>query len=184
MNIANILTCIRFVLIPVFVVVFHVEGSVKAWSAIIFVTASLTDVLVGYLARKYHLITNFGKLMDPLADKGMQIAVLISMVLSDMVPVWFIVVLVLKEVLMVAGSAYLYAKKTVVQANHLGKLNTVVLFVVIMLLLFFGGTMPGFLKGLLLILCALLNLLVVVGYGYRYFIYRNQFQNYLGKGEQ
>lgn len=180
MNIANILTCFRFVLIPVFVLTFRSEGDYKIWSAVIFIVASATDVLDGYLARKYDLVTNFGKLMDPLADKLMQITVLICLLIADIVPLWFILVLAAKELLLIAGSAFLYVKKTVVQSNIFGKLNTVFLFAAIILLLFFTNMNAGF-KYVLLGICIALSVFAMCCYAYSYFLQSKKFKTYIGR---
>lgn len=184
MNIANLLTCCRFVLIPVFVLVFHREGDAKLISAAIFILASVTDILDGYLARKYQLITNFGKLMDPLADKGMQLAAIVCMLLAGMLPLWFIVVLVGKELILIAGSVFLFVKKTVVQSNVFGKLNTVILFIAIMLILMLGRRFPPAVTNVILGACVAASALAVSGYLYSYFLQSKQFKNYIGKGVQ
>ncbi|MEG1880624.1 MAG: CDP-alcohol phosphatidyltransferase family protein, partial [Oscillospiraceae bacterium] len=140
MNIPNILTTIRLIMIPLYVYTFGLEGEIKLWSAVIFVLASFTDVLDGYIARKYNQSTKWGQLMDPLADKLMQITVITTMVFAKIIPLWFVVILVAKELLMLIGSAFLLWKKIIVKANIFGKLNTVFLFLVITLLLLIPST--------------------------------------------
>ncbi len=91
MNLPNKLTVLRVLLIPFFVwfaLVDLVPGYSKYIAVLIFVVASLTDLLDGKIARKYHLVTNFGKFMDPLADKLLVCAALICLSASGMVPPW------------------------------------------------------------------------------------------------
>ena len=93
--IPNILTISRFIFIP-FIVVSALSGNYVA--AIIFLTISgITDVLDGAIARKYNLISNFGKLIDPVADKATQIAVLTSLVIKNIIPLWILLIFVFKE---------------------------------------------------------------------------------------
>ena len=101
MNIPNMLSILRLFLVPVFILVFLFEGDQKTIAAIVFIIASITDVLDGYIARKYNMSTKTGQLLDPLADKLMQIAVVVSLLCAKMVPLWFVLVLASKELLMI-----------------------------------------------------------------------------------
>lgn len=123
MNVPNILTMLRFVLIGVFVYLFVVPANYVA-ALLVFLLAALTDVLDGYIARKYNLITDFGKLMDPLADKLMLIAALACLSRLDRTMYIFLAFVLLKELLMVAGGVYLYRHKVVVYAKLFGKMST------------------------------------------------------------
>ncbi len=118
-NEANILTILRIAFIPVYIVIYG-KGYHNG-ALIVFLLASLTDFLDGRIARKYHLVTNFGKLMDPLADKLMCLTVLLSLVSSGTVQ-WIPVVLVMtKELFMLIGGTYLLGKGIVVQSHMIGK---------------------------------------------------------------
>ncbi len=119
-NVPNVLTMLRLALIPVFVAV-HASGYEK-WALIVFCAASFTDWLDGYIARKYQLITDFGKLMDPLADKLMVCTALIMQGLNGTFPVVAIVIVIIKELVMIWGSSYMLAHDVVVYANIWGKL--------------------------------------------------------------
>jgi CDP-diacylglycerol--glycerol-3-phosphate 3-phosphatidyltransferase len=123
MNLPNLLTALRIALIPVFVLTY--ERVAPAVSLLIFLVASLTDCLDGYLARKWNQITAFGKLFDPLADKLLLIAVLCCLAYSGIIPWWVLIVMAVKELLMMSGSMWLLRKKVVVSANILGKAATV-----------------------------------------------------------
>lgn len=92
---------------------------------IVFCVASLTDALDGFIARKYHLITAFGKLMDPLADKLLVVTALILQGIRGVLPWTAIGISTFKELLMVIGGMYMLKKNIVVQANYFGKIATV-----------------------------------------------------------
>lgn len=134
-NVPNILTISRFILIP-FIILSLIYN--KFLLAFILLTISgLTDVLDGFIARKFNLITDFGKLIDPLADKATQIAILVALALkptSDggtIIPIWILFVIAIKEFLMVAGASFLYGKDTVVSSKWYGKLTTVIFYIAI-----------------------------------------------------
>ena len=122
-HIPNILTIIRFLLIPV-IIISCIEKNYIA--AIVFLTLSgLTDILDGAIARKYNLVTDFGKLMDPLADKATQISMLTILFIENIIPIWILVIVVMKEFCMVSGASFLYGKELVVSSKWYGKLATV-----------------------------------------------------------
>ena len=128
-HIPNILTVLRFLLIPFIVYYIIVDQYLLAF---IFLTISgLTDVLDGFIARKFNFITNFGKLIDPLADKTTQIAVLLTLAFKDIIPFWIIIVVAIKEATMIAGASFLYGKELVVSSKWFGKLATVLFYIAI-----------------------------------------------------
>lgn len=139
MNVPNILTAIRFCLVGVFAYVFYsplISNNLQ-WSILIFIIAGITDVLDGYIARKYNMITKWGKLMDPLADKLMLIVVLLCLYTKEIMPLMVIIVVLIKEMLMVFGAIFLYRNKhKVVQANFYGKTATAAFYVAIVALAF------------------------------------------------
>jgi len=180
MNIPNILTVLRLCMIPLCVLAFGLEQDAHIWSTLVFLLASGTDVLDGYLARKLNMTTRWGQLMDPLADKCMQLTVIISLFVSGVVPVWFIALLVAKEVIMIIGGVFLYSKKTYVKANKAGKLNTVFLFLVFVLLLLVPDMHP-FVKTLLLGLSAFWMILAGALYLYTYFVHNRRYEKYTSR---
>ena len=128
-HIPNILTICRFVLIPF---IFHEIVQGNFLTAFILLTVSgLTDVLDGLIARKFNFITNFGKLIDPLADKCTQISTLIALSTIQMIPEWLLIVIFCKEAIMIAGASFLYGKKLVVSSRWYGKLATVLFYIAI-----------------------------------------------------
>ena len=111
---------LRLALIPVFVLL-HAMNLEKL-ALLTFCVASFTDWLDGHIARKYNLITDFGKLMDPLADKLMVCTALIMQGINGTFPVIAIIIVVIKELVMIYGSSYMLAHDVVVYANIWGKL--------------------------------------------------------------
>ncbi len=183
MNIPNLLTTLRFFMIPCFLISFRAEGECKLMSAAIFILASITDVLDGYIARKYNMTTKWGQLMDPLADKLMQISAIVSMVIAGIIPMWFIIVAAIKEGLMIVGSLFLAVKKTYVQANIFGKLNTVVLFIALCIFL----VCPSINRAVeTVILCAsiTLSIFAMITYTYSYLLKQKKFKEYIHKKEK
>ena len=119
-NVPNVLTMIRLALIPVFVLL-HAFYLHKL-ALLTFCVASFTDWLDGHIARKCGLITDFGKLMDPLADKLMVCTALVMQGLAGVFPVPAIVIVIIKEAVMIYGSYYMLAQDIVVYAHSWGKL--------------------------------------------------------------
>lgn len=133
-HIPNILTITRFFLIPIIIAYLVQDNYIMA---IVFLTISgLTDILDGFIARKFDFITNFGKLIDPLADKATQAAVLTVLALQHIIPMWILVIVVLKEFAMISGASFLYGKELVVSSKWYGKLSTVLFYVAIVSSLF------------------------------------------------
>ena len=133
-QIPNILTIFRFILIPFIVLNLVYDSYIAAF--IIFTISGLTDILDGFIARKFNFITNFGKLIDPLADKCTQIITLGTLAIKDIIPMWIIIIVVLKEFIMVAGASFLYGKELVVSRRWYGKLATVLFYIAIVCSLF------------------------------------------------
>lgn len=133
-NIPNALTIVRFILIPV--IVYYILTGRYIAGFVVLTISGLTDILDGFIARKFNFITNFGKLIDPLADKSTQIAVLASLTFKGIVPLWILLIVFIKEILMVSGASFLYGKKLVVSSRWYGKLATVLFYVAIVCSLF------------------------------------------------
>ena len=133
MNLPNQLTILRVLLIPVFVASLFVGYRYTAIS--VFVIASATDWLDGFVARKYHLVTDFGKFMDPLADKLLVAAALISMVELAMLPAWIVIIIISREFIITGFRLVAAGRNVVIAAGMLGKFKTVVQVVMIVYLL-------------------------------------------------
>ena len=128
-HVPNALTIIRFLLIPIIVISIFNGDYIIAF--IFFTVSGITDIADGCIARKFNLISNFGKLMDPLADKLTQIATIASLTLKDIIPIWILAIVLLKELIMIAGASFLYGKDVVVYSKWYGKLATVLFYVAI-----------------------------------------------------
>ena len=125
----NALTVLRFFLIPFAVYNMFYDQYIVA---IVFISISgLTDVLDGAIARKFNLVTNFGKLIDPLADKITQLSLLGTLVLKGIIPLWILIIVLVKEATMVAGASFLYGKELVVSSKWYGKAATVLFYLAI-----------------------------------------------------
>ena len=118
-TIPNVLTIIRIILIPVFVVLFFKGEKIAALC--VFCAASLTDMLDGYLARKLNQITDFGKLFDPLADKLMVLTAMVCQTFWGPLPLVAVIIVALKELVMVLGGVFMLSKDVVVYSNYFGK---------------------------------------------------------------
>ena len=128
MNLPNKLTILRVAMIPLLVVVMLVPLGIpnQKWLAVaIFVLASLTDLADGKIARKYNLITNFGKFMDPLADKLLVCSALICLIELDRIPAWIVLVIIAREFIVSGFRLVAVEGGRVIAAGPLGKLKTV-----------------------------------------------------------
>ena len=125
----NALTIIRFLLIPIIVISIFNGNYIIAF--IFFTISGITDIADGFIARKFNLISNFGKLMDPLADKLTQICTIASLTLIHMIPIGILAIVLLKELIMIAGASFLYGKDVVVYSKWYGKLATVLFYLAI-----------------------------------------------------
>ena len=130
-HVPNILTIIRLLLIPI--IIFYVFTGNYILAFVFFTISGLTDIADGFIARKFNLISNFGKLMDPLADKLTQIATLTSLVLTNIIPIWILLIVLLKEFIMICGASFLYGKDVVVYSKWYGKLATVLFYIAIVI---------------------------------------------------
>ena len=134
-HVPNILSICRLLLIPVIVISVRLNNYLLAF--IIFTISSLTDIIDGYIARNYDAVTNVGKLLDPLADKLTQLAMVASLVGANVISGWILTVLLIKELIMISGAAFLYGKSVVVYSRWYGKLATVLLYLSIVVSLLF-----------------------------------------------
>lgn len=138
MNTANKLTLLRVVLIPVFVVVLYLAFPGSKWVALaIFVGASITDTLDGYIARHRNQITDFGKFMDPLADKLLVISAMLVFVEQGRFPAWVLLIVIARE-LSVTGLRLIAADRgRVIAAGKSGKVKTTATMLCICVMLVF-----------------------------------------------
>jgi CDP-diacylglycerol--glycerol-3-phosphate 3-phosphatidyltransferase len=161
-NIANVLTIARLAIVPVFTVFLFFEGSGWRIAALgVFIVASVTDQLDGWLARKYALITDFGKIADPIADKALIGSALVSLSILGEIPWWVTIVVIARE----AGVTllrFMVIRHGVIPASYGGKVKTVLQIVAIALYILPG--VPGLLRWAILGLA----LIVTIGTGADY----------------
>ena len=136
MNLPNKLTLLRICLIPVFVILMLSQVSnFFLISCIVFIIASITDFLDGKIARKYNLVTDFGKFMDPLADKLLVLSALICMIEYDLVAGWMVIIIVARELTVSILRAIAADNGKVIAASGGGKIKTTSQIIAIILLL-------------------------------------------------
>lgn len=139
MNLANKLTLLRVVMIPVFLIVllsnFIPQPYNRFWAAGIFIVASFTDFLDGYIARSQNMVTNFGKFMDPLADKLLVAAALISMVEIGDISAWVVIVIISREFIITGFRLIAVESGVVIAASWWGKIKTVSQMIMIIVVL-------------------------------------------------
>lgn len=139
MNLPNKLTLLRVILIPFFIWSLMLNNgetqSFRYIAVAIFIIASLTDLLDGKIARKYNLVTNFGKFMDPLADKLLVCSALICLVALDQFPVWMAIIIVSREFIISGFRLIAVEQGLVIAASYWGKFKTTFQMIAIVLLI-------------------------------------------------
>lgn len=157
MNLPNKLTLFRVFLIVPFVVAllgghegwFGVSSTVADWIALaLFILASLTDFVDGWIARKYNLVTNFGKFMDPLADKLLVGAALVALVEMERIPGWIVIVIISREFIISGFRLIAADSNVVIAASYWGKFKTVFQMVMVCLMIANLGTVWVWMKWL------------------------------------
>lgn len=185
MNIANQITIARIIMIPVFIIFLLVPmhlGTLSLGasalpvsvfiSGLIFIIASCTDWLDGYYARKYNLVTTFGKFLDPLADKLLVMSALVSLVALELVPAWMVIVILAREFAVTGLRTIAASDGEVIAASGIAKWKTTTQMVAIILLLFYN--VPFGLDGFPLALIFLwISVILTIISGWDYF-YKNR----------
>ena len=164
MNLANKLTCFRVVLIPVFLVLLYLDfpGHLIA-ALVVFIVASLTDTADGYIARHYDMVTDFGKFMDPLADKLLVMAAMVWFVAAGWMPAWAFFIVIARELTVTGLRLIAVEQGRVIAAGWSGKVKTAATMVCICLLLAFSGFV-------LAVVCTAVILVTTVWSGVEYFV--------------
>ena len=138
MNLPNKLTVLRVIMIPFFVVflLFNILGDADKWVALgIFIVASLTDMLDGKIARKYNLITDFGKCMDPLADKLLVCSAMICLIELHRIPAWIVVIIIAREFIISGFRLIAVENGRVIAASYWGKFKTTFQMIMVILMI-------------------------------------------------
>lgn len=165
MNLPNKLTMFRVILIPVFIVVLMtglIADPINRYiGTLIFCVASFTDYLDGHIARKYNLVTNFGKFMDPLADKLLVSSALICMIEMGMLPAWIVIIIISREFIITGFRLIAAEGGLVIAASWWGKIKTVTQMIMIILLLL---GVQGIIATILIFLATLFTVISGVDY--------------------
>lgn len=170
MNLPNKLTILRILLVP-FMMIFYMNGA-PIIATIIFLVSSFTDMLDGYYARKYGLITNFGKIMDPLADKILVITAFVLLVEQGIVAGWILTVILAREFIVSGLRMVAAAEGIVIAAGISGKIKTVTQMIAIPLLML--NNWPGYLFNLRLDMIFLWICLVMTVISGVEYVYKNR----------
>ena len=137
MNLPNKLTLLRVIMVPVFIVFLMCNiTAFDKWIALaIFIIASLTDMLDGKIARKYNLVTNFGKFMDPLADKLLVCSAFICFIELEKIPTWMVLIVIAREFIISGIRLVASDNGVVIAASYYGKIKTALSMIMICLLI-------------------------------------------------
>lgn len=171
MNLANQLTLGRIVAVPFFVI-FYMQNMLE-WAFVTFIIASITDMLDGKVARKYNMVTNFGKIMDPLADKILVYAAFCLMVQDGTIQAWVLIVILCREFLISGIRTVAAGEGIVIAATMSGKIKTVLQMIAVPLLLLnnipvFGSYQMFIFYGAYGFLWASLFMTIISGIDYTY----------------
>ena len=166
MNTPNKLTLLRVILIPFCVVcMLAVDAGWGKWAALaIFIVASLTDTLDGYLARRDNLVTNFGKFMDPLADKLLVCSAMICLVDMERIPSWIVIIIIGREFVISGFRLIASDNGVVIAANYWGKLKTVCQMVMIIVVIANLGGFFAVVEQILIYLSLILTVISLATY--------------------
>lgn len=167
MNIANRLTVLRVILIPFFLLALYFlpDGLANYVAVAIFIVASATDWLDGYLARAKNLVTNFGKFMDPLADKLLVAAALIYFAEVGVIPAWIVIIIISREFIISGFRLVAVDNGKVIAASWWGKIKTATTMVMIIVLLFnFPGKIMNLVNWTLIIAATVFTIISAIDY--------------------
>ena len=167
MNLPNKLTVLRVLMIPFFVVfmLMNIVPGMDKWIALaIFVVASLTDLLDGKIARKYNLVTNFGKFMDPLADKLLVSSAMICLVEMGRLPAWIVIIIISREFIISGFRLVASDSGIVIAASYWGKFKTVLQMVMIIVMIMDLGPSFVMLETILIYVALILTVVSLIDY--------------------
>lgn len=136
LNVPNILSYIRIALVPIFVVLFYSVEPIY-YSMGVFMLACATDIVDGIIARKFNLITNLGKIIDPFADKLLKISTLICFVTSNIIPLWFLLVMLILDLFLLISGVIILKQGIIIKSNIFGKIGTTVVSLGVFLCFFY-----------------------------------------------
>jgi len=161
----NIISVFRICLVPVFIFAYFVDGrDTKFYAILVYALASFSDFLDGFLARKYKVSSNLGKLLDPLGDKLMTFSVMVCITIDGLLPIWAVLITGVKEILMAIGGYVVHrvAHVEIPASNLAGKVSTVVFFLVCVTVMIFD--ISGEVVVIMISCAILLALLAIASY--------------------
>ncbi|MDD3184903.1 MAG: CDP-diacylglycerol--glycerol-3-phosphate 3-phosphatidyltransferase [Anaerostipes sp.] len=168
MNLPNKLTILRVLMIPIFIyfLLSGVAGPASKWiAAAIFIVASFTDFLDGHIARKYNLVTNFGKFMDPLADKLLVCSAMIALVGMDRLQSWIVIIIIAREFIISGFRLIASDNGVVIAASYWGKFKTnFQMFMIIMLIINLGTDIAVVIENILIYVALILTVISLIDY--------------------
>ena len=169
MNLPNKLTTLRVFMIPFFVFFLLYQGgentTFRMISLVLFIVASLTDLLDGKIARKYNLVTNFGKFMDPLADKLLVCSALICLIELGQLPAWMVIIIISREFIISGFRLIASDNGIVIAASYWGKFKTVFqMAMIIVLIAAFEGSVFAVVEQILIWVSLILTIVSLVDY--------------------
>ena len=168
MNTANKLTLCRVVMIPIFIVLLYLEFAGHLWVALaVFILASITDFVDGYVARHYNQVTDFGKFMDPLADKLLVSSAMICFVAlpSNPMPAWVVIVIIAREFIISGFRLVASDAGVVIAASYWGKIKTVTQMIMsILLIVNFDGYIINIVEYVFIYAALILTVISLVDY--------------------
>lgn len=140
LGIPNLLSIFRLILIPAFILIYFSEMKYSGiLAAAVLVISGITDVLDGFIARRAHLVSELGRILDPLADKLIQITICICLVIRHTALIWVLFLLIIKELIMIAASVNIVRKgKKMIQSRWFGKLGTVAFYFAVIAIIAFN----------------------------------------------
>ena len=167
MNLPTKITVFRLLLIPVFIITYYIKDIGYLISGAIFILASLTDLLDGYLARKRNETTNLGAFLDPVADKVLVTSALVVLTVAGIVPSWSVILIIGREILINGFRLIAIEKGIVISASYLGKIKTTTQLLSIIILIFSPISSWLLLAGIIIYWIAVITT-VLSGFEYLY----------------
>lgn len=172
MNVPNIISIFRLTLVPFIVITFFVDSipNNMTWALVLIFISGVSDYIDGFIARKCNLVSELGKILDPLADKLTQVVIFICLYFSGIIPWWLALVFIAKECLMIAGGIKFYNNKiNMMSANIAGKATTISFYIMLGLVLILPD-MDSKIKVALMCIPVALALISFTMYLHRYII--------------
>ncbi|MCC8137140.1 MAG: CDP-diacylglycerol--glycerol-3-phosphate 3-phosphatidyltransferase [Clostridiales bacterium] len=166
MNLPNKLTMLRVCMVPAFVILMLVPGIPygNIFAGVIFILASLTDTLDGYIARRDNLITDFGKFMDPIADKLLVCSAMICLVAQEKLAAWMVIIIIGRELAIGGFRLVAVEKGTVIAASYWGKFKTVSQMIMVIMLIFDFGSVWNLIAQAVTWIAVILTVISLVDY--------------------